>query len=60
MAKKKYEGLYESHHFKMLAMLADKLECSQNEVLREALDNLFIRHYDNKKYRELIQINDSK
>lgn len=54
MAKKKYEGLYESHHFKMLAMLADKLECSQNEVLREALDTLFIQHFGNKKYRELI------
>lgn len=54
MAKKKYEGLYEPHHFKMLAMLAERLECSQNEVLREALDTLFIRYYGNKEYRKLI------
>lgn len=55
MAKKKYEGLYESYHFKMLAILAGELECSQNEVLRQALEELFIRRYGNKTFRELVK-----
>lgn len=54
MAKKRYEGLYELYHLKMMAMLAEELECSQNEVLREALDAFFIKHCGNKKYRELV------